>query len=273
MSTNISWTDETWTVTTGCKPLSAGCAQCYAATMTRRLAAMRLPEYQGLLGKSGHFNDQVRCLPRNLDKPLHWRKPRRVFVDSMSDLFHPDVPFSFIDRVFSCMAACRRHTFQVLTKRPERMADYLATGKTNVLINGGGFPLPNLWIGSSVENQAVADERILQLLQCPAAVRFLSCEPLLGAVTIPGPLGNLFGDFRRSTVDWVIVGCESGPRRRPCDPAWIRSIVDQCAAADVPCFVKQMSINGKVSRDPAEWPKWAQVQEFPIMAELAEGRG
>ena len=259
-NSKIAWTDATWTVTTGCQAVSSGCARCYAATMTKRLAAMGLPEYQGLLGDSGHFNGNVRLLPKNLDKPLHWKKPRMIFVDSMSDLFHEAVPFEFIDRVFAMMKRCGQHVFQVLTKRPERMAAYLQTLKI-------AWPLPNVWLGTSVENQTALDARWGHLRAYPAAIRFLSIEPLLGPLDLRAKWVQGWG-----TDDWIICGCESGPKRRPCEPEWIRSIVDQCAAAGVSCFVKQFPLarhrKGNpaphaVSHDPAEWPEWARVRQFP----------
>lgn len=223
-----------------------------------------------------------------LTEPLHWRKPRRVFVNSMSDLFHEAVPFEFIDRVFAVMALCPQHEFQVLTKRPERMAEYLlhsggkVNGKTlereahigltamsivfetrhadrestigkDVILHRDGelvkWPLPNVWLGTSVEDHARADERIPWLLRCPAAVRFLSVEPLLEAVDLSFWLDRarynaVYASGKRldriGTVDWVIVGGESGAKARPCDIAWIRSVVTQCKGAGVPCFVKQL---------------------------------
>ncbi|MEO1279569.1 MAG: DUF5131 family protein, partial [Planctomycetota bacterium] len=195
-----------------------------------------------------------------LDRPLRWKKPGRVFVNSMADLFHPEVPFDFIDRVFAVMALTPQHQYQVLTKRPERMAEYLryavemdnfqheldrltleVEGETFAYLQvaDGGWPLSNVWLGTSVEDQAAADERIGHLLRCPAAVRFLSCEPLLGAVDLADWLP--WGEHDEATkIDWVIAGGESGPGARPCDLAWLRSIVDQCAGARVPCFVKQL---------------------------------
>lgn len=203
---SIEWTDETWNPVSGCTRVSAGCDNCYAVKMTKRLDAMGQEKYSGLvnLGK-GHFNGIVKCHEDTLTIPLKAKKPRRYFVNSMSDLFHKEVPLEFIDTVFAVMALCPQHTFQILTKRPERMAEYLS------FVDPGGFrevvwanalrhlrdpepfrsttsavpwPLPNVWLGTSVEDQATADERIPHLLRCPAAVRFLSCEPLLGPVDL-----------------------------------------------------------------------------------------
>lgn len=214
----IEWTDATWNPVTGCSPVSSGCSNCFAA----QLAATRLkhlPAYEGLATVNsrgqGVFNGTIKLHEDRLLDPLKWRKPRRIFVNSMSDLFHESVPFEFIDRVFAVMALCPQHTFQILTKRPERMAEYLNRPAMTSLLaravaNGpiqfwergshlyhyefdltpsgfswcGQWPLPNVWLGTSVENQAAADERIPHLLRCPAAVRFLSCEPLLGEVDL-----------------------------------------------------------------------------------------
>lgn len=306
----IEWTQETWNPVAGCSRASAGCDNCYAVTMTHRLGAMaeadiangRDPgakkKYIGLtvLNNRGdrHFNGKVVCDEEPggaLTIPLRWKKPRTVFVNSMSDLFHREVPFGFIDRVFAVMALTPQHTYQILTKRPERMAEYF-DGKdaspsdrrldvANAAHNGTpwkgshqgwtpvhgrpGFylppwPLPNVWLGTSCEDQPAADARIPHLLRCPvggAAVRFLSCEPLIGGVdlrsvaddghnSINALTGNRIeegGVRERHGVDWVICGGESGPGARACDIAWIRSIVEQCrgsGAGGVPVFVKQL---------------------------------
>ncbi len=265
--TGIEWTEATWNPVVGCTRVHAGCDHCYAVTMTHRLAEMGQAKYAGLtvLNPEGdrHFNGVVRCVPEAMPIPLGWKKPRRVFVNSMSDLFHKSVPFEFIDKVFAVMALCPQHTFQVLTKRPERMAEYLNTGggegKTRdlqVIANTllftrplgwerwlGVWPLPNVWLGTSPCDQPTAADSIPHLLRCPAAVRCLSCEPLIGPIDFskewdrPSGHGSatLLGD-----LDWVIVGGESGPNARPCDVAWIRSIIAQCKVAGVPCFVKQL---------------------------------
>ncbi len=207
------------------------------------------------------FNGVVRTLEDRLLEPMKWRKPRRVFVNSMSDLFHESVPFEFIDKVFAVMALCPQHTFQILTKRPERMAEYLNTGdrmdrkiwQAMVDITGqefceqhepGTWPRPNVWLGTSVEDQDRADERIPHLFNCPAAVRFLSCEPLLGPLNLRRGIYEMPGLGMRGTslerIQWVIAGGESGANARLCDVAWIRSIVAQCKSAGVPVFVKQL---------------------------------
>lgn len=261
INTNIEWADRTWNPVTGCTRVSAGCDNCYAVGMTKRLEAMGQVKYLNLVneGKS-HFNGTVRYHEEELGKPLRWKKAQRIFVNSMSDLFHKEVPFEFIDRVLLTIAQCPQHTFMVLTKRPERMAEYFdgitsgsvserllmlpryAEFHSTVLNYRRGTPLANLWLGTSVENQATANERIPHLLKVPAAVRFLSCEPLLGPVDfrkVPG-----FNKCGQEGVDlvrnlWVIAGGESGPNARPMHPDWARSLRDQCQAAGVPFFFKQ----------------------------------
>jgi len=338
---NIEWTNTTWNPVIGCTPVSPGCLNCYAATMARRLEAMGRPEYavRGLETARGKvvriaevrggravFTGEVRCLPERLTEPLHWKRPRMVFVNSMSDLFHEAVPFEFIGAVHKVIAAASQHQFQVLTKRPERAVEFYKWLRSHVadvvygtpMVGGGRSelsddgvhdalmgafesPLPNLWLGTSVEDQDRANERVPHLMRCPAAVRFLSCEPLLGAVDLdacgatPCDAVDGFPDTIGCPkpcpgVNWVIVGGESGPHARPCDVAWIRSIVRQCREAGVPCFVKQLGsvpmngpfrqqpVTGKidspaggngrrfVSRkgaDPAEWPEDLRVRQFP----------
>lgn len=238
MGTNIEWTDATWNPVTGCTKVSQGCKHCYAERMAKRLQAMGAANYsQGF---------RVTLHPDMLDKPRHWKQPRRIFVNSMSDLFHPDVPDSFIYDVFQVMNETPWHTYQVLTKRPERMAQM-----------AGVLPFSaNIWCGTSVEAQAVL-ERIRWLQETPAAIRFLSCEPLLGA------LPNLPLDG----IQWVIVGGESGPRSRPMDVTWPRDIRDQCVQANVAFFFKQW---GGVQRTQAgrllDGRTW---DEFPGIREIA----
>lgn len=303
----IEWTDATWNPTSGCTRASDGCDRCYAVSRTHRLGsiASTKAKYAGLtvLNPKGdrHFNGTVRTHESELGKPFKWRKPRLVFVNSMSDLFHKDVPFDFIDKAMAAIALTPQHTYQVLTKRPERMAEYFnwheltgenaKTGNIDRADKWGHAmseidgkpprprmvfnPLPNLWLGTSIENQQTADERIPHLLQVPAAVRFLSAEPLLGPLELrsatriawecgkcrgyfPNPLEEICpscggrgywsgshkfnppGGQIGSGIDWVIVGGESGPGARPCYVDWIRSIVDQCKSAGVACFVKQL---------------------------------
>jgi protein gp37 len=199
----------------------------------------------------------------------------------MSDLFHPEVPFEFIDEVLSVCAVCRQHTFLVLTKRLDKANIAFRAPSTRERISqrvleldlgyavidprtDNGWPLPNLWLGVSVCNQEEADEKIPILLEIPAAKRFLSIEPMLGPI-------DFYTGYNRDgslcswldVIDWATIGCESGAKRRPCDIENVRSVVQQCQAASVPCFVKQLSINGKVSHDMSEWPEDLRVREYP----------
>lgn len=255
----IEWTDATWNPTIGCTRVSAGCEHCYAEKRAYRNAVMGNADYQGLTRKhadgSVNWTGEVRMLTERLEQPLHWRTPRRVFVDSMSDLFHEQVPPDFIARAFGVMGACWKHTFQILTKRPERMRALLrnpfwqgqvyhfAHEHLGEAITAFELPLPNVWLGVSVEDQPAADERIPLLLDTPATVRFLSCEPLLGPLELRGwlspdimlcpSLGGItaaelhesenaralvqLGKAAMTTafpqaafIDWVIVGGESG---------------------------------------------------------------
>lgn len=286
--TRIEWTDATWNPIRGCSRVSEGCRHCYAERMAARFSGPGQP-YGGLVRSTDHgprWTGQVRLAEDVLDAPLHWRRPRRIFVNSMSDLFHPAVPDEWIDRIFAIMALCPQHIFQVLTKRPERMLRWFSTdpapslsrigaiqnhvdtyyaritpadrfGKAGRTIVAYNWPLPNVWLGVSVENQAAADERIPYLLQTPAAVRFVSCEPLLGPIRLERdwlrcPGGAEYGHGmslttvhaggcckRHPKIDWIIVGGESGPGARPMHPDWVRSIRDQCQAAGVAFFFKQ----------------------------------
>lgn len=207
---NIEWTERTWNPVTGCIKVSQGCKHCYAERMAKRLKAM---------GSTRYVNGFAVTLHEDLlDVPLRWKRPSTIFVNSMSDLFQESIPEEFIRAVFEIMVACPQHTFQILTKRAERLyklAPYLPWPK-------------NIWMGVSVENQYVI-ERVYNLLGVPAAVRFLSCEPLIG------PLDDLPLD----NIHWVIVGGESGPKARPMKTEWVKSIFRQCRAAGVPFFFKQ----------------------------------
>jgi protein gp37 len=221
--TSIEWTDATWNPVAGCTIMTAGCTNCYAMRMAARLEAMGVEKYRGLTRKSGgraKWTGQINVDHSSLKIPLSWSKPRRVFVNSMSDLFHNDVPADFIFKVWEVMEATPLHTFQILTKRPDRMASVLS---------GSDFPiLPNVWLGTSVEDARVL-HRLDELRQVPAAVRFVSYEPLIGSVA-GGDLTN---------IHWAIVGGESGPAARPMDPRWIDEIFDQCTDADAAFFFKQ----------------------------------
>jgi protein gp37 len=227
-NSSIEWTDTTWNPTTGCDQVSAGCDNCYALPMAKRLKAMGSAKYQ----KDGDPRTSgpgfgIAVHPETLDEPHSWRTPRKVFVNSMSDLFHAKVPVEFIQRVFEVMANTPQHTYQILTKRARRAA-----------LLAEHLPWPsNVWMGTSVENARVL-HRVDALRRVPAAVRFLSCEPLLG------PLDGVDLDG----IGWVIAGGESGHKARPMHPEWVRGLRDRSAAAGVPFFMKQWGEWG-----PAPW--------------------
>jgi protein gp37 len=226
----IEWTEATWNPVTGCDRVSEGCDHCYAQTLAKRLKAMGSPRYQrdGNSRTSGPGFGVTLHIDQ-LTLPMRWSTPRTVFVNSMSDLFHDDVPSDFIVEVFRTMAATPSHTYQVLTKRPGRMASLLARWHSSSELRDL-VELPNVWLGTSVENQRWAAVRVPKLIETPATVRFLSCEPLLGPIDLEMALPHL---------DWVIVGGESGPGCRPMDPDWARSLRHQCKASGVPFFFKQ----------------------------------
>lgn len=277
--TQIEWTDATWNPVTGCTKVSAGCDNCYAEKVANRFAGT----------KAYPDGFKVTLRPDRLDQPLRWKRPRSIFVNSMSDLFHSDVPDEFIARVFAIMAIAQQHTYQVLTKRPGRMRSLLGSGDfwrmVGYICDDAGNPdagpdqlnpAPNVWLGVSVEDQKWADIRIPLLLDTPAAVRFLSCEPLLGPVRldmidwspsrygIDGAINSLTGSWWPAVgdpieearlheeghpkIDWVIVGGESGPHARPMHPEWARSLRDQCVVGAVPFLFKQ-------------WGEWRWAQE------------
>lgn len=284
--TGIQWSDATWNPVTGCTKVSQGCKNCYAEGVAERFwedqyepivcprcAGSEQPNVCRLCDGRGEiprrFTD-VMCHEDRLDQPLRWKRPRRIFVNSMSDLFHEDVPDGFIAQVFAVMAAASQHTFQVLTKRPERMKRLVSSGPDAITVEWdilaerryghdcGRYPLPNVHLGVSVEDQATADERIPLLLDTPAALRFVSYEPALAGVDLDRWVFNRRKSIRHAmygpmacneeqadaivdpVLDWIIVGGESGPKARPFDLAWARQTVKQCRAAGVPVFVKQL---------------------------------
>lgn len=334
--TGIEWTDATWNPIRGCSRVSEGCRNCYAEKVAARFSGEGQP-YEGLvtIGEKGaRWNGTTRIVPDRLADPLRWKRPRRVFVNSMSDLFHESVAFEDIAAIFGVMAACPHLTFQVLTKRPERAREFFAwigesAAEMHACIGAppegvderSGFcamfvddqpigatreqwraaasapwPLPNLWLGVSVEDQRTADERIPVLLELPAALRFVSYEPALGPVDFTririsdscheDVLGD--GEWRGEPgappgLDWIIVGGESGPGARPFDLAWARSTIEQCRDAGTKCFVKQLgarpvdsvirwidpdghalgTIHHRKGADMAEWPEDLRVREMP----------
>ena len=277
-NSRIEWTDATWNPITGCSRVSRGCGGpdgggCYA----ERLAATRLrrhPSRRGLTDRHGRWTGEVRFQPQWLGQPVRWRKPRRIFVCAHSDLFHERVPDGWIDRVMAVAALAPRHSYQVLTKRPERMREYMRGRRASErihsvlvdwLLSGREppvrftrqqrqdcermaaawapmfrWPMPHVWLGVSAEDQETVNERIVPLLETPAAVRWLSAEPLLEEVYVfdlDGPID--LWDGQASPLHWVVCGGESGPRARPLDPDWARSLRDQCERVNVPFFFKQ----------------------------------
>lgn len=315
--TKIEWTDATWNVITGCSVVSPGCTNCYAM----KLAGTRLRNIPSRVGltrasKAGPvWNGTIRFNDEWLDQPLRWRRPRMIFVCAHGDLFAEGVTDVMLDKVFAVMALAPQHTFQVLTKRPERMRAYLRDESTpgriaRVLIDRClidrawpmpandhwpvrsigdidepddatvGLPLPNVWLGVSVEDQTRADERIPVLLDTPAAVRWISAEPLLGPVDfrhidLPGgheevfPLGLPEGreedDGPLPRLDWIVAGGESGPGARPMHPDWVRSIRDQCGAAGVPFLFKQHGAWAPVDEPASEVQEDEELSNVGVM--------
>ena len=269
----IAWCDATINPCFGCSPVSEGCRNCYAARMAHRSGELTAGTV-----KDGRWTGKINRFQERMDQAFLWRKPRRIFVGSMTDLFHEEIPNYFLDEVFQFMAVAKQHTFLLLTKRPERARQYIV-GMSNarfdrdrmlydprtrgpvLAFSNRPWPLPNVWHGVTAENQAMADERIPILLDTPAAKRFVSVEPMLGPVDLTcinypdavdhevGLLDALRGmscddDPTHPALDWVIAGGESGPHARPMHPDWVRSLRDQCKAARVPYFFKQ-------------WGEWA----------------
>ena len=279
--TGISWADATWNPVVGCTKVSPGCDHCYAIRTAHRMTANPNPLVsQAYAGTEAgdEWTGKVNLLPGRLDQPLRWRKPRRIFVNAQSDLFHGAVPDDFIARVFAVMACTPRHTYQVLTKRHGRMRSLLRSDDFRPAVEDAmrgivaayrtertwyaAWPLPNLWLGLSVEDQSTADLRIPALLDTPAAVRWVSAEPLLGPVDLrewvhtpeclpggdDGPPWCTCGLFLSGGLDWVVVGGESGPGARPMHPEWARTLRDQCASTGVAFFFKQWGEHGQDQR-------------------------
>jgi protein gp37 len=277
-TSKIEWTDATWNVVTGCEKVSPGCDNCYAETFAER--------WRGTKGHHFETGFDLTLRPERLMLPLRWKKPRKVFVNSMSDLFHKDIPDEYIARVFAVMALTPQHTYQVLTKRHGRMRSLVGNPEFEKLVDyellhfpplsdsrltgrswplpKPGWPLPNVWLGVSVEDQKRADLRVPALLETPAAIRFLSCEPLLGPVDLKQAVRTMGSERGHGLtasfvhaggccrkfhgIDWVIVGGESGHGARPMSPDWARTLRDQCAAAEVPYLFKQWG-----EYQPTDW--------------------
>jgi protein gp37 len=245
MATKHNWWDNSWNLVTGCTRVSAACDHCYA----RRTAETRLR------GKYGYPADEpfrVTVHPDKFDAPLHWRKPRRIFVCSMGDLFHPEVPIKVHDRVLVAAYLARQHTFLLCTKRPERITETWA--ETQSRCGWVTEVVQNIHLGTTVEHQDTVD-RIGHLLDTPAAVHWISFEPLLGPVCVP--------ELYWGRLTWIVIGCETGTKRRPCNLDWVKSLVYRARNLHIPIWVKQLNINGRVSHDPAEWPEWARLRELP----------
>lgn len=315
-NSKIEWTERCWHPWIGCTRVSPGCKNCYAGreedTRFRRLGRCLHDDEYGVNPGVLRFREQpyffrgpVYREDQVLQRPLHWRKPRMIFVGSRTDIFHEDIPFEQIDRLFAVMGLCPQHTFQILTKRPRRMFEYfrITTGDdermacreasiaaTRILAELGrdqgqylfaDWPLPNVWLGVTAEDQERADERVPFLLKCPAAVRFVSHEPALGPVDLVGlglkcprvgeacgtdlphpgcTSGNCLGNL---SIDWLITGAESGKDRRPMDLDWARDVRDQCKAAGVPLFVKQLHIDGKLVKTMEQFPHDLRIREMP----------
>ncbi|GAX38934.1 phage Gp37/Gp68 family protein [Nodularia sp. NIES-3585] len=285
MTTKIQWCDEVWNPIVGCSRISTGCQNCYAATAAKSPRLQQFKQYETV----NEWDGTVQFVESQLSKPLHWRKPKKIFVCSMADLFHENVPFEWIDQVFAVMHFAKQHTFQVLTKRPQRaleyFTDYLPDVGTWVQIPhlqssvnlSRVIPLPNVWIGTSTENQAIADRRIPILMQIPAAKRFLSCEPLLEEIDFVQAdiFQKLISDDHEwelvnEYIHWVIVGGESGPNSRPCHVEWIQSIVTQCHSSNTPVFVKQLGSNVYLNqqRFKTHDRKGGDIQEFPTQLRI-----
>lgn len=270
--TGIEWTDATWNPVTGCTKVSAGCDHCYAIRVGARL--QHLDAYEGTIA-NGAWTGRINLVEDRLDQPIRWRKPRKVFVNSMSDLFHPDVPIEFVAEVWAVMSMASQHQFQILTKRP-KMMPFVGHPAFKLAVNAArlrrgvsvlpdskqpdgtyAWPLPNVWLGTSIESDQYAF-RADRLREAPATVRFLSLEPLLG------PLPSL--DL--ADIDWVIVGGESGSQARPMHPGWVSDVRDRCVAAEIPFFFKQ-------------WGEWSPgggettvtSDGFPPVVMSRQGRG
>jgi len=255
MTSKIEWTNETWNPTVGCSKVSPGCDNCYAERMARRQVAiakakgLKTCKYYGTVDEFGRWTGKIGIDIEGMFAPLHWKKPRMIFVPSMGDMFHENVKPYYIDSVLNIIKECPQHIFQILTKRPGRVIKNI----TN--FRGHDYKLPeNIWFGVTAENQE-QEWRILKLLKIPAAVRFVSLEPILESIGIPWI----------TKLDWVIVGAESGPHRRECKIRWVRDIVEQCEMAGVPVFVKQLSIDGKISHVMNQWPEDLWVRQWPNM--------
>ncbi len=253
-NSKIEWTDATWNPVRGCSRVSEGCRNCYAERFAHRFSGKGQP-YEGLtvLGNDGpRWSGKLMMVEEHLEDPLRWKRPRSIFVNSMSDLFHEDLDHHYIHKVFNVMQEAQHHRFQILTKRPERMYQFVEWWCMQHAESAETFKkvFHHVWFGVSCENQATADDRIHWLLATPAAVRWVSLEPLLGSIDLEAIYGGTryFPKINAlesreaglpAKLDWVVVGGESGPGARPMNPSWVRSIRDACTEFEVPFFFKQ----------------------------------
>ena len=253
MPSKIEWCDETINPVIGCSKISAGCDHCFAEKMACRLSHMDVEGYDEVINYAGKWNGRTAFIPSQLKKPMKWKKPRWIFVGSMTDMFHESVPFEWVHQVWDMMKACPQHTFLVLTKRPDRMAQLVNQIYRMERMGASMGFWKHVYLGVTAENQEQADIRIPVLLSIPASVRFVSVEPMLGTVSlrrkaaddreiVQATLMGQLDEYSRSVqrgLDWIICGGESGPGARPMHPDWVRGLRDQCAAAGVPFFFKQ----------------------------------
>jgi protein gp37 len=276
----ISWCDSTWQVVAGCTPVSDGCRSCYSAKLcatrlshfpwarglaeTKNIARISTITNQVTIETKHEWTGEVLCREDQLNVPLRWKAPKRIFVGDRGDLFHEKVSFEFIAAVFGVMSACPQHTFMILTKRPEKMREWMQWD------HGPQWPLPNVWLGTSVSTQRDADKFIPELFQCHAALRFVSVEPMLEAIDLRPYLYDPMVHNVVAGLDWVICGGESGQKARHMQLQWALEVRDRCRSAGVPFFfkqygaslAKQLSLKDREGRDPAEWVSELK-QEFP----------
>ena len=293
-TTGIEWTDSTWNPIRGCSRVSEGCRNCYAESIAARFSGIGRP-YRGLasfkiIGKGTpgerlepHWTGEVRFIEEHLEDPLHWKEPKKIFVNSMSDLFHPGVKDEWLVAITDVMARAPQHTYQILTKRPDRMRTFLEVGLSCAADFERTFsqrwPPPNWWFGVSVENEETAEYRIPILAECPAPVRFVSYEPALGPISFANIAMKINKDNRFITppFEWLICGGESGPHARPMHPDWAKSARDYCYAVGIPFFFKQwgeFSPEGPVkSRQCAVAYKTGRTVEPVILDKFPFGDG
>ncbi|HAO12140.1 MAG TPA: phage Gp37/Gp68 family protein [Planktothrix sp. UBA8407] len=295
MATKIQWCDETINPIVGCSRVSPGCERCYAASAAKSARLQQFPQYQ----KVASWNGTVELVPNQLDRPYEWKKGKRIFIGSMTDLFHENTPFSWLEEIMAMIEETTQHTYQILTKRPERMIeffDWYSRRCSDESIGDIKWRMPdNIWLGVSCENQAMADKRIPLLMQIPAKVRFLSCEPLLEPINLSKFLPIEWSEIAEDWIEswpgigsynandypsWVIVGGESGAGSRACHVDWLRDIASQCQSAKIPVFIKQLGNNAIATRtdhtgnyklkikdrkgsDILEWFEDLRIQQFP----------